>query len=59
MKVDKSLLWSRGSIIRVIVGIIFFILITYLLWLPIFYVFSAFHGVSSHHQPMAIEPGEE
>jgi hypothetical protein len=59
LKLDKSFVWSRASIVRAIVGTILLALIAYLLWLPIFYVFSAFHGVSSYHQPMVTEPGEE
>lgn len=60
MKLDKSLVSARVSILRAIVAILTFSVVVYLLWLPIFYLFGAFHDLVSHRsQPVIIEPGEE
>jgi hypothetical protein len=59
MKLDKSFPSSRASFVRAAFGMLFFGLLAYLLWLPIFYLFSAFHRVIPHHQSLVIEPGEE
>jgi hypothetical protein len=59
LKLDKIFPSSRASVVRAVFGIFFFGLLAYLLWLPIFYLFSAFHRVSPHYQSLLIEPGDE
>jgi hypothetical protein len=59
MKLDKSFLSSRASFVLAALGMLFFGLLAYLLWLPIFYLFSAFHLVLPHRRSLVIEPGEE
>jgi hypothetical protein len=60
MKLDKTTAASRTSIFRAVLALLLIGIFAYLLWLPLFYLFSAFNGLLSHrHKSLIVRPGDE
>jgi len=60
MKLDKSVVTSRGPIFRAVVAILVFVPLAYvLLWVPILHFFGAFNGASSPRQQYMIVEAEK
>jgi hypothetical protein len=59
IRIEKSFS-SRGSIIHILVLVLFFSALAYIIWLPFFYLLQTFQDASSpQKQPMILGPGDE